>query len=545
MTRVLMIGWDGTTWDLVKPWMERGELPVLAELVRRGVSGALRSVPTMNSGPAWTTINTGLNPGQHGIYSLVDWVDGKYELRPLKGTDRHGKTLWQRVSEAGKRVMVMNFPVTYPADPVNGVFIAGMDAPSSHSPRFGYPDKVVQDLLAEEDSYILAARVGSLIRSGRKTKALARIHQMIDGRLNVALQLLDREPWDLCQILFNASDVAQHFFWEDLNGGKHRDAIHQVFRHLDKALGQLLDHAGSDVAVVLLSDHGFGAYKPGVRYVNDFLAGLGLLSYRTERRERRGWMRSLYLKLDQWLPHRLKAWLVQTFPNLFYRATAGLWLQNIDWTATRAFSIAGSSRIWINLEGRQPQGIVTPGDEYERIIERIQVAMGNAVDPRTGARAVRAVRHRDELYHGPFIQRAHDLLVEWEEVENLAGLAWYGDDRTVVAKKGIAHQRNPINGSHRQEGILVMHGQAFKEGDVVQGATLYDITPTVLYLLDEPVPSNFDGRILRQAFRDDWLQANPPAWIETEDWGESAHHTDIDEDDDAVLDRLRGLGYVD
>ncbi len=543
--RVLVVGWDGATFDLLDPWIESGELPNLARLIRGGARGRLRSVPNMNSGPAWTSVCTGLNPGKHGAYGLVDFAEGSYRMRPLNASDRHGKMIWERLSEAGKQVVVLNLPLTYPADPVNGAFVAGGDAPSSRSPRFTYPEELIGEINAEVGEYILAARLDGLIRRGRKADALDQLHRMIDSRTRAALHLMRRQPWDLLMVLFTASDSVQHFFWEDLAGGPHRDAILGVFRHLDSALGEILARAGDQTTVIVLSDHGFGVTQPGVRYLNSFLAELGLLRFQSRRYSATSLIRWAFLQLEMRLSARAKERLAQRFPCLHERGTAGLWMEDVDWAATQAFSLAGSNQIWINLRGRHPKGIVSPGEDYDEVVALIQGTLGEAVDPATGMSAVKAVRRRTDLYGGPYLNQAPDLLVEWVDEAVRSGLAWHGEGQQVVATRSFTHRRHPVNGSHRKMGVLVAHGTPFRRGVTIDGATLYDIAPTLLHLLGEPIPAVLDGKSLTGALDDAWLQVHPAQFSGGEQEGPGCARVSMSlEDEDEVMQRLRGLGYV-
>lgn len=544
-SKLLVVGWDGATFDLLDPWIAAGELPNLARLIRDGVRGQMRSVPNTNSGPAWTSVATGLNPGKHGIFGLVGFAEGSYRMRPLNAADRHGKTIWQRLSEAGKQVVVINLPITYPAEPVKGVLIAGGDAPSPRSPGFTYPEELIDEINAEAGEYILAARLDGLIRAGKKAEALNRLHRVIERRAGAALYLMERQPWDFSMVLFTASDSAQHYFWEDLAGGPHQDAILSVFRRLDEALGQLLRLADDQTTTLVLSDHGFGpTHSGGVAYLSDFLAGLGLLRYKPRRNPKAALQRWLFTQLDMRLSAGTKERLLSRFPRRYDKTVASFWLDRVDWSATRAFN--HWSEIWVNLRGRQPKGIVSPGEEYEAVMTLIEQALAEAVDPATGVPAVKALHRRTDLYHGPFLEQAPDLLIEWTDEPAPSGLAWVRDGQQVLASRRVAHQRYRMSGWHREMGILVGSGLPFKTGATIEGATLYDIAPTLLYLLGQPIPTSSDGRLLTDALTDGWLQAHPPQFTdEDQDEGTSGGEISLSaEDEDEVMGRLRALGYV-
>ena len=126
MSRTLVVGWDGGTWSVADPLLSAGRLPALASLLEGGARGTLESVPNMNSAPAWSTIATGVDPGRHGIFYFDERVPGTYGRRIINAERRAAPTLWRMCSEAGKRVLVVNVPISYPAEAVNGILVAGL-----------------------------------------------------------------------------------------------------------------------------------------------------------------------------------------------------------------------------------------------------------------------------------------------------------------------------------------------------------------------------------------------------------------------------------
>jgi predicted AlkP superfamily phosphohydrolase/phosphomutase len=197
------------------------------------------------------------------------------------------------------------------------------------------------------------------------------------------------------------------------------------------------------------------------------------------------------------------------------------------------------------VRGLYPDGIVATGKEYEEIVSRIQETLSEAIDPETGQPAVKAVHHRSDLYTGPYLDRAPDLLVEWSDEPARSGLAWRGHGRSVVATRRVGYRPFVINGNHRRMGILAAAGMPFRAAATVEGATLYDIAPTILYLLGHPIPRALDGRILEAAIDGGWLQAHPPAFSEQDGGGPGGPSLSLSsEEHDTVMARLRALGYV-
>ena len=143
--RVLVIGLDGVPPDLLRPWIEAGELPTMAHLVRQGASGTLRSTMPPTSGPSWSSFMTGKNPGKTGIYDFLHRAQGSYHFPPVNASLRDGLDLWQILSQAGRRVGVLNVPLTYPIRPVNGFMISGWMTPYS-AKDYVYPPELDAEL---------------------------------------------------------------------------------------------------------------------------------------------------------------------------------------------------------------------------------------------------------------------------------------------------------------------------------------------------------------------------------------------------------------
>jgi predicted AlkP superfamily phosphohydrolase/phosphomutase len=176
---------------------------------------------------------------------------------------------------------------------------------------------------------------------------------------------------------------------------------------------------------------------------------------------------------------------------------------------------------------------------------QIQEALQGAVDPASGRRVIESVCRQSELYTRPFLDQAPDLLVRWADSPVESGLAWDGDTHHVVATRRTAHRRHPVNGSHREMGILVAHGPQFKSGVTMDGTTLHDVAPTVLYLLGRPIPPGLDGQVLTGAMNERWLQSHPPRLCSQDRESKPSPPVTMSaEEEEEVLGRLRSLDHV-
>jgi predicted AlkP superfamily phosphohydrolase/phosphomutase len=213
--------------------------------------------------------------------------------------------------------------------------------------------------------------------------------------------------------------------------------------------------------------------------------------------------------------------------------------QRIDWSRTRAYCpSAPGSGLWINVRGREPQGIVAPGAEYERTVAEVSQRLLAYRHPRTGEPVVAAVHRREDIYHGPHAGGGPDLLIETARtVCMVEGLG----RRTIMPAGQGPEERT---GNHARDGILVLYGPDVRANVVLPTVAIEDVTPTVLYLLGLAVDGDMDGRVLGEALRPERLAAEPIVTRE-EPYAAVERSVTLSTDDEAkIQDMLEGLGYV-
>ena len=280
--RVLIVGLDGATLDLVQPWVRQGHLPVLADLMQRGSYGPLRSVYPVLSSAAWSSFMTGLNPGKHGIYDFVIRDPKTYQLRPVSRSQMHGRSLWRMLSDHGLKVCVLNVPMTYPPEPVNGRLVSGLGTPDFQI--FTYPEQLGEELL--RSGYRVNRRVFGQ-EEGEQEAFLDDTYDISEHLTSSALRLMGEQPWDLFAIVYRDTDEVAHHFWSymDVSHPEHDpelaesygEALLECYQRLDRALGDLLQAAGPNCTVFVVSDHGTGPLYKDV-FLNEWLHQQGFLA---------------------------------------------------------------------------------------------------------------------------------------------------------------------------------------------------------------------------------------------------------------------------
>lgn len=532
------------TFDVLRPLIDQGLLPAFqASLTQAAWSPLLSTIPPFTA-PAWTTFMTGMNPGWHGV---TNFQRPRGDQCGFVDATQIKDTLWEMISRAGKQVIVVNVPLTYPPRPVNGVLISGMLTPSSAS-EFTYPPQVATEL----EDYIIDLDYltdGEDFRQDvvhDRPHMLADLQHILERRTANLLRLMQTSPWDFCMTVFTCTDRVTHFFWDEIGElieqgatSPVHEAILRFYKTLDQAVAQLIAAASAETTVIFMSDHGFGPAPTSYANLNVWLEQQGLLHARG------GWRNSLTpqsLRLKLGRQSGLKRILRKLLPfglqQKLRQAVADNLEENvIDWETTRAFIIP----LYAYTCGIQLRPAAAGDDavaEREKLCRTITSALPALTDPRTGRSIVRAVYRREEIYHGPYLESLPDVIVVLEsEYAAMTSLA----DRSVVVPAAYRLR----SGDHRDEGILMMHGPQIVPGRLATAPTLADLTPTILHLLNIPPSHPLDGRVLTEAFSTDWLQQHPlhaPQAAAVNAAPQRFEYTP--EEQAAIRHRLEQLGYL-
>jgi predicted AlkP superfamily phosphohydrolase/phosphomutase len=439
--RVVFIGLDGTPYTFMQRLIAEGRAPNAARLAEQGSLLRMDSMWPWVSSVAWSTMMTGVNPGKHNIFGFIDRDPATHKQFIPTSANMKARTLWEVLSEAGKRVIVINVPVTYPPRQVNGVLVSGFLSPSLD--KAVYPASFLPTL--KSLGYIVDADPWKARES--KELALQEVNAALDARIRTLFHLVENEAWDYLHVHVMETDRLHHFLWQQMEEGhpEYAPAFYNFYRRIDDMLGQLAAKLDENTTLMWMADHGFCSIKKEV-YVNRWLMDNG------------------WLKLRNVPPDRKKG------------------LNEID-PVSVAYSL-DPGRVVIRLRGREKEGSVAPGAEYEALRDEIAAAALQLNDPESDEPIFQEVFKREELYHGPYLEQAADLI--------LAPHDGY-DPKGPLYKETLTFKGDELVGMHTfDDAMLYVGGRVISQTRF----SVLNVMPTILDLMNVSPPPGLDGESL-------------------------------------------------
>lgn len=531
-TRILVLGIDAASPPLLRAWAADGTLPNLRGLMERGTTGETRGVEGFFVGSTWPSFYTGLTPARHGLHYLVQLVPGTYRLH--RSADEGlvaGAPFWTRLAQAGRRVAVLDVPLSPPDTVPDGIQVVEW---GSHDSVFGFRTSPASLAGRITDRFGEPPRRTPCDEVARSPAGYgAFVEELVEGvhrKTDLTRELLRQGGWDLFLQVFTEAHCAGHQCWhlhdpdhpahDPALAGALGDPLRRVYRAIDAAIGDLVEEAG-DALVLVVVPHGMGHWYGAQFLLPEVLVRLGLY-------ERTGASKGSRPEDDApstGLRDRVRgaavagarrAW--RALPDDFRRLlqpirdrirgdrepSTELPVLDVDPDRSLCFphpnglAVGG---IRLNLAGREPAGIVEPS-RADEVCRRIRRELLRIEDADTGRPAVRAVTRTAELYAGERLDHLPDVLVHWSD-ERPVGSAQLADGRGARVRLrspgiGVVEGVNRYGrtGEHRQGGMYVAAGPGVRSGASRHGpVSLLDYAPTLARLLDVEAPG-FEGRVL-------------------------------------------------
>jgi predicted AlkP superfamily phosphohydrolase/phosphomutase len=496
--RQLVIGVDAMDWDLVRGWVSAGKLPVLARVIREGLCAELSTTAAQFPDTVWNSISTGANPAKYEKYFYVQYDAASMGLRHLTDDDVHTIPVWNVLSEAGRRVGVVDFPQSSRTEPLNGFHVARWGTHPDGGRATSYPAGLMEEIRARFGSH----PVRNCDAAGDHPASLGDLrNRILDGvRAHGELfrWLMRKEPWDVFFAGFSASHCAGHHFWR--TSEKLSSTIEEVYGAIDHEIGQMMEQAGPDVRCLIVSGHGMGPLCHASWNLGEILELLGYgnrpargVPLAAKREGRVNPWRLLKMMVPGRVQYAIRAALPKWMQDrLLFRWYAG----GQDWRGCPAFAVPNNDSVGairISVAGRDQDGLVEPGAEYDEVCRDLSAAFRELTDPETGRKLVLRVTLTHEEFRGPFLDRLPDITVLWDQ-----SFSW---DAVHSPRFGTLRVRrqDARSGSHTPHGFALMRGPGVAAGLVLEGHSIYDIAATILDWAGVEIPAHFDGRPLRVA----------------------------------------------
>ncbi len=453
--KVLIIGLDCAAPELV---FERflDDLPNIKKMLSHGIYGKLKSCIPPITIPAWMVMMTSRDPGTLGLYGFRHKKSYSYETWIANSKSVKHKAIWDIISEKGLKSYIVGVPPSYPPKPVNGYLISCFITPNAER-DYTYPKELKNELEAKFGKYIFDVE----FRAEERDQVLERIYEMTEQHFQVIKYLIQKGGWDLFAFVEIGLDRIHHAFWKffdkehpkHVSNNKYENVIREYYKYLDKEIGDLLGLLDNDTIVLVVSDHGAKQMK-GAFCINQWL------------------MQEGYLKIKGNLERGAK---IEDAP--------------IDWAQTKAWGWGGYyARIFINVEGREPQGTVTPED-YEKTLDELTDKLKQIRGP-NGEKFYNKIYKPEDIYE-ELNGDSPDLIVYFDDLYwRSAGTVGY---ETLYLSE---NDTGPDDAVHSEYGIFILYDPTKKLGLELRSLNILDVAPTVLNILGIPVPKEMRGKII-------------------------------------------------
>ncbi len=500
---LVIFGLDAGDADLIQSWVREGHLPTIASIMKRGCWGKTAGPELISEHGVWVSLFSGISRSQHGYYYFRQLKPGTYDLKTVTGLDVDAPPFWSYLRGRDKKVAIIDVPDSEPLSGLPGIQLANWATHNNWDPHYFRTASEPPELL-KEIQRDFGPKLTVLEKHESTFKEDLQLYRHLLNHVEkkgaLCRHLLKGDPFDLVVIVFSESHAANHQFWQycpQVQDSEKRaeneltHAIRGVYRAIDHEMGQLLAQLPRESNVFIVSSVGMTDEYPTTGLIEAFFRQLG---YQAPPESNKVSLRPIDL-VRRILPEPWRIALSRHLPReKRERLLADQFRNGTNWRKTTAFAIPAPymSLVCVNLRGREPEGIVAPGAEYEALLDRIEADLKQLVDPQTHTPAVARVSKTVELFRCAPPTVLPDLFVEWKPGRFM---------ERVVHPKAELVQRKPdfyrrsdhsTNGFFAAAGPFIWNREAFDEVQVL------DLVPTFLSLMGEPIPELMKGHVIQE-----------------------------------------------
>jgi predicted AlkP superfamily phosphohydrolase/phosphomutase len=515
--RVLVIGLDAADRELIEQWEQQGLLPTISRMKSIGTWASLHTTAEIVHVSAWPSIFTGTTPDKHGLYHAYVMQPGQQAPARPRPDLCPAPFLWKTLDEHGKRCIVIDAFLTCPLQNFGGIQIVDWGTWTWFWEQTILPATLGKQIAERFGPYPAEdhSKVGMTPPpdpAGFRDRLLAGVAR----KTAVTKWLMQSQEWDFFLVVFGESHPAGHYFWQfhDPDYVSHspsgapemRHALRDVYIALDRAIGELLQIAGENTLVCLVSGDGMGPNYSASHLLAPLLERMRLMNEpaaasTSSQQDKPGQARrDLLATLRGLIPKSVRATISRRLlPRSINEKLSMRWkTAGIAWERTRAFPIenANEGYIRVNLKGREPQGVVQPGQDYQAVCDSLVETANTMINPANGRRAIHEVHKTDDLYRGPCRAHMPDVIINWNpdaRITTQLSTQQWGTLQTENAGYAVTPY---YTGNHRPNAFTALVGPGITPGRIVGGASILDLAPTILARFGIVTPAHMDGRVL-------------------------------------------------
>ena len=510
--RVLLIGLDSGDADLIDRWCRAGHLPALESLRREGTWTRVGTTSDVLHVSAWPTLYTGAHPGHHGLYHAYQIRGGEQDVHRTRADELGLPTFWQLMDEAGVDCVVLDAFMDHLLRDFRGVQILEYGTWTWFDEPAARPDGLWKELVRRFGPYPAPEHTKV---HGQPEPARFRDQLVAGARVKgeATRWLMKDKPWQMMFVSFAEPHPAGHYLWHVADpdyptypgsGLGLDDAVLDVYRAVDDAIGGILEDVDDSTTVLVVSGDGMGPNFSGCHLVPEFLHRLDLYHAadvgRDEPTEEATGARprqSAASFVRGLVPVSFRRAVSRCLPPSIQHRLSMKWANaDIDWTRTRAFVVpnANEGYVRINTIGREPEGTVAAGDEYMEHVALVKRRLEELVNPETQRRAAHRVFHIEDVFPGPRRHDLPDVIVTWDEEARV--LADVQSEACGRIHKMAGHETAPYyTGNHRPAAFVLARGPSVEAGRSREAGHLVDLAPTLLTMMGVDVPSHMEGEV--------------------------------------------------